>query len=371
MNRTNQMLFTSIVCIAVLALSGCGDSKQVTEVKALPFSYDSRYVQDPNMTVGQVLDTRKICDSVNWSVQQTDRNQTFVEYDCIYKGISNSSFIEKEKALGRQAGLVSVNDVYQWTFGPSGHPDLSYVGVIMHYKDGHSNPLKDSVQNIDDLAIMRMAVKNKVTNFDQAFSTYTGLPVPVKPAAPITDTTYANTLTALYPGKSAKDAARSAYWWRNALVQFYSIDSLGYPRVINGSHFKKVLFPVNPKDVQFAIKADPDNRVSKSLHLSPNKLICVDELCYDKKGYVVGLAPASIQAKETSPRPSEPAQQTPTASTADDPAISAEDDSGWPADTPCIAKKRKAFIKEAESKHYASNVSIYQAQEWAAECKAQ
>ena len=251
MKRINYALLAFATFVAIFTLAGCGDNKQVAEVKALAFSYPNRFAQDPNLTVDQALDTRNVCDSVKWVVKQTDRNQTFVEYTCDYKGVADSGFIERDKS-----DVASAGDVYQWTYGTDGEPELSYVGVVLHYKNGTSKDFK-----YDATSIMRVAADNKAANFDDAWSVLRGQPIPIKPALPFTDTTYGNTLTALYPGQSAMKAAAYAYMWKGAPTSFYifGIDALGYPAVEDSAEAKALVFPVNPADVQIATKVDPSS----------------------------------------------------------------------------------------------------------------
>lgn len=365
MKHANVVL-ACLTCAAMLALAGCGESKQVAEVKALAFSYPDSGADDPNLTVDQALDTRKLCDSVKWSTKTTDRNQVFVEYDCNYKGIADSGFIQRDKS-----DVASAGDIYQWTYGPDGQPALSAVAFVIRYTNGTSKNFK-----LDPTSIMRVAADNKATNFDQAFSVLMDLPVPIKPASPFTDSTYGNTLTALYPGQSAMKAAALAFLWRGASKSFYiyGIDSLGYPAVEDTAEAKRVVFPVNPADVQYATKVDPASipgfGANPPPQLMPNKLFCLNAFCYDNAGKLVGRAPASVLAKETAQGGSgqQGAEGTPAA--ADAVAPGADDDS-WPADTPCTTKLRTAYIKDADARGIDDTVSLGQAKEWASDCKAQ
>ena len=363
MKRIKYALLTFVTFAATLALAGCGDNKQVAEVKALAFSYPNRFAQDPNLTVDQALDTRNLCDSVKWLVKQTDRNQTFVEYTCDYKGVANSGFIERDKS-----DVDSAGDVYQWTYGTDGEPELNYVGVVLHYKNGTSKDFK-----YDATSIMRVAADNKATNFDQAWSVLRGQPIPIKPASPLTDTTYGNTLTALYPGQSAMKAAAYAYMWRGAPSSFYifGIDALGYPAVEDSAEARALVFPVNPADVQIAMKVDPSSisafGANPPSQLQSNKLFCLNEMCYDNTGKLVGRAPASVLAQESA---SNGSTQTAAAAPIADPTPPTGGGDNWPAMTPCIQKLDDAFVKDTQAKGIDATVNIEQMQEWAATCKA-
>jgi hypothetical protein len=360
--RINFALITFATFASILTLAGCGDDKQIAEVKALAFSYPNSYVRDPNLTVDQALDTRKLCGSVKWSVDQTDRNQTFVEYKCDYKDVSDSGFIEHDKS-----DVTSAGDVYQWTYGTDGQPELSYVGLVLHYKNGSSKDFK-----LDATSIMRVAVDNNATNFDQAWSVLRNLPIPIKPASPLTDTTYGNTLAALYPDHSALEAAKLAYLWKGVPVTIFGIDKLGYPLVAAYPEQFKQLFPVNPADVQIARSDTPSPQAAKEIieqsHLSPDKLLCLSDLCFNSNAQAVGGAPTSILAQETASDGSK--QQASAAVPAADPVISAAGDDGWPKMTPCIQKLDDAFVKDAQAKGIDPSVNMEQMQEWAATCKA-
>lgn len=363
MKRINYALLAFVTFAAMLALTGCGDGKQVAEVKTLPFSYPNSYVQDPNLTVGQALDTRNVCDSVNWTVKQTDRNQTFVEYDCQYKGISDSTFIARDKS-----NVTSAGDVYQWTYGTDGQPELSSVSFVIHHGDG-----PDSTFKLDPTLIMRMAADNKVSNFDEAFSKLEGLSIPRKPAKSISDTTYGNKLTELYPDEPPVKAAADAIYWKGAPnVQVGNFDKLGYPLVINTDN--RFLFPVDPDDVQVAVKVDPADidRTAVSMPQTPDKLFCVNQACYDSFNglhFFVGSAPASVVARETTPASAAVAAAPASASTAD-PALPTGSDADWPAMTPCIQKLDDAYVKAAQAQNTDETVSIDQMKEWASTCKA-
>lgn len=304
-----KTLLSIVAVAAVITLTGCASDKHITEVKALPFSYPINEFQnpilrvpDPNLTVDQALDYRKVCDSVKWKVDQTEQHQYFVEYRCDYKGVKDSAFAERDKA-----DIVSEGDVYQWTFGSDGHPALNYAGFVIRFKGGSIKDFK-----MDTVRVMEMASNNKVTNADEAFSYLTNSRIPVKPASPFTDTTYGNTLAAFYPGHNAVEAARLAYLWKRLpLAVDDHVDALGYPALNAGRQPAGWLeenadrvFPVNPADVQFVrrnVGADmPDYipNLIKEIPLLPSKLFCTDALCYDSDGKVVGRAPASIQAQE-------------------------------------------------------------------------
>lgn len=192
MKALRTAIFASLM-LGFLLIAGCGDNKQIAEVKGLPFSYPSDNVQDPNMTVDQALDYRKICDSVKWKVDQTEQHQTFVQYTCTYKGIQDSAFIANAKAQHPTNSLIdSAGDVYQWTYGADGKPQLSYVALHYHFTNGNEEDLtrSDSINGtyVDGAlwmtVLMEMAVSNKAEDFDQFLSELYGVPIPPKPEAP-------------------------------------------------------------------------------------------------------------------------------------------------------------------------------------------
>jgi hypothetical protein len=271
----------------MVALTGCGDSKQVTEVKALPFG-------DANMTVDQALDTRKICDSVDWEVKQDDRNQTYVEYTCKYKDLSDSAFLARDKTTNAE----SAADVYQWTYGPNGEPTLTAAGFVTRYTNGSVKDFK-----VNSTAVMQLAVNNKVSSFDEAWSTFFNTPIPKKPAKDITDITYGNKLSELYPNETPLKAATLAYIWRNASsLSAFGLDSLGYLMLEDSDRASAVAFPVDPVDVQIAWKMDPSAvKVDPEVpgDLQGNKLFCLNSRCYDHGGRFVGKTTQDVLTKET------------------------------------------------------------------------
>lgn len=430
-----KTLLSIVAVAAVITLTGCAPDKHITEVKALPFSYPINEFQnpilrvpDPNLTVDQALDYRKVCDSVKWKVDQTEQHQNFVEYRCDYKGVKDSAFAERDKA-----DIVSEGDVYQWTFGSDGHPALNYAGFVIRFKGGSIKDFK-----MDTVRVMEMASNNKVTNADEAFSYLTNSRIPVKPASPFTDTTYGNTLTAYYPGHTALDAAKLAYQWNRVPVSVSDVDELGYPVVIIGEDNFKQLFPVNPADVQLAKNIDPFSNnqfdILKEIQLSPNKLFCLGFICYNSNAQPVGRAPAPVQALEIAssgwvqvsatnpasqpgkeaagvpdtvaaamantatsppaPQVAQAAQPTPAAPVTPQVVNSAVaaltgasqpqgqpvanttvhsgdvGPDGWPKMTPCIQKLQDKFTADQQKQNADTSSSLEQMQEWADVCKS-
>ncbi|MEW9623208.1 hypothetical protein [Rhodanobacter geophilus] len=317
-----KKLFIVSGLLGLLALTGCAPDKHIAEVKALPFSYPSENVQDPNMTVDQALDYRNVCDSVKWKIDETEQHQTFVQYDCTYKGVKDSMFIARDITNSPSNNpAVAVGETYQWIFGSDGKPSLTYIALHYRYANGNSKDVSrlnlGGGAYIDGApwytAVMQMAVENKVADYDHVLSHLYGWRIPVKPAKPFTDTTYGNTLTAYYPGHNAAQAASLAYQWKRAPIEgVFSIGVAGYPIVSINDRFVDQLFPVNPADVQFAKKIDTsytdtavDNLSSNNpyeiirlLQLAPNKLFCLSNRCYDRNAQTVGRAPESVLAQE-------------------------------------------------------------------------
>ena len=296
--RTKHAICAFVTCAVMVALAGCGDSKQITEVKALPFG-------DANMTVAQALDNREVCDP-KWKTSQDDHNRTVVEYDCNYKGINDSMFAKNGM------DVASAGDTWQWTYGPDGTPSLTGVGLVIQHKDGTA-----TTTNYGDImveALSKLIVDNKITNFDQAYSWLTNTRIPVlrpkestKSISAIPDTTYGNKLAPFFPDQPPQDAAIHAYLQKGMpeSVGTYGIDSLGYLTLKDIPEARATLYPVNPADVQIALKVNPyttneSGIGTAALQLQDNKLVCLNELCYDANGHLVGMAPSEVVAKETS-----------------------------------------------------------------------
>lgn len=402
----------------MVALTGCGDSKQITEVKALPFG-------DANMTVDQALDNREVCDP-KWTTSQDDHNRTVVEYDCNYKGIDDSLFVKNGSM-----DVVSAGDDWQWTYGPDGTPSLTGVGLVIHHKDGTATTTNYGALMVEGLS--KLVVDNKVTNFDQAYSwlTNTGIPGPpeaTKSVSPIPDMTYGNKLAPFFPDQPAKDAVTHAYLQKGlsaSSMSPYGIDSLGYLQLVDTPEARAAAYPVDPSDVQFALTMKPPTATGVGIGaphgLSDNKLICLSVVCYNLSGRLVGKAPPEVVAKEVGGATidgygdiqpvaqTQPAAQTqqpeqapsqatmqqavlqdanaqPTtlgqlvaqATRPNTPASASTADSDlptgagndWPTDTPCITKLRNAYVKDADAKGLDDSVSMDQANEWASTCKA-
>ena len=187
MKRINYALLAFVTFAATLALAGCGDDKQVAEVKAMAFA-------DTNMTVDNALDTRKICDSVKWSVFQDDRKQTTVQYDCNYKGVDDSAFLQ-----GELPKAVSAGDVWQWTYGADGTPSLTGVSMVVRHDDGSVHEVISGAGA--GMVLSKLISSNTVEDYDHAFSIVSGRPIPLKyqePSSPIPGSTYGNKLAQFY-----------------------------------------------------------------------------------------------------------------------------------------------------------------------------
>ena len=165
MKHTKHAICAFVTCAAMVALAGCGDSKQVTEVKAMAFA-------DTNMTVDNALDTRKICDSVKWSVFQDDRKQTTVQYDCNYKGVDDSAFLQ-----GESPKAVTAGDVWQWTYDASGSPTLTGVSMVVRHDDGSTHEVISG--GLAGQMLSKLIVDNTVEDYDHAFSIVSGRPIPL------------------------------------------------------------------------------------------------------------------------------------------------------------------------------------------------
>jgi len=177
MKRSTVSLRALAVLTAIVGLAGCGD-KRIAEVKALPFSYPSDNVQDPNMTVDQALDYRKLCASVKWKVDETEQHQTFVQYTCTYKGVKNSAFIAKSK--WQQPASIpadSAGDVYQWIYGADGKPTPSYVAMHYQYANGTANDTYTGSTS-QATALMKEAVNNTAEDYDHLLSDLGGGSIP-------------------------------------------------------------------------------------------------------------------------------------------------------------------------------------------------
>ncbi len=403
--RTKHAICVFLTCAVFVALTGCGDNNQVSEVMVLPFG-------DANMTVDQALDNRVICDP-KWTTSQDDHSRTVVEYDCNYKGVDDSLFVKNGGM-----DVVSAGDDWQWTYGPDGTPSLTGVGLVIHHKDGTATTTNYGSLMVEGLS--KLVVDNKVKNFDQAYSWLTNTRIPgppeaTKSASPIPDTTYGNKLTPFFPGQPPLDAVTHAYLQKGlpaSSISPYGIDSLGYLQLVDSTEGRKAAYPVDPSDVQFALTMKPPTATGVGIGaphgLSDNKLICLSSVCYNLSGRLVGTAPPAVVAKEVGgatidgygdiqpvpqsqqavQAPSQQAMQqavqrdttspaslsaqavAPASASTADPDLPTGAGNDWPTDTPCITKLRNAYVKDADANGRDDSVSMDQANEWASTCKA-
>lgn len=406
MKRTKHAICAFVTCVVMVALTGCGDSSQVKEVKALPFG-------DANMTVDQALDNRQVCDP-KWTTSQDDHNRTVVEYDCNYKGIDDSLFVKNGGM-----DVVSAGDTWQWTYGPDGTPSLTGVGLVIHHKDGTAATTNYGAIMVE--ALSKLIVDNKVTNFDQAYSWLTNTRIPGPPEATksisaIPDTSYGNKLAQFFPGQPLLDAVTHAYLQKGfpeSSISPYGIDSLGYLQLVDTPEARAAAYPVDPSDVQFALTMKPPTATGVGIGaphgLQDNKLICLSGVCYNLSGRLVGKAPPEVVAKEVGgatidgygdiqpaaqtqqpvQAPSQPAKQqaappaslgqalaqaqgtqsnAPTsASTTDSDLPTGSQD--WPASTPCIKKLEDAYRKDRQAHGLDDTISMDQDNDFASTCK--
>jgi len=394
--RTKHAICAFVTCAALVALTGCGDSKQVAEVKALPFD-------NANLTVDQALDTRKICDSVKWSVLQDDRNQTYVQYECNYKGVADSAFLQ-----GESPKAISAGDIWQWTYGPDGTPSLTGVSLVVRHDDGSVHEVLSG--GLAGSSLSKLIVDNTVEDYDHIFASVAGRRIPLKyqePSSPIPDSTYGNKLAQFYKGLSSGDAAAFAYRWKKVNVQPAGNDSLGYLELNNEIANPADLYPVDPADVQLQFPLFQGNAEHPSEHLSyqprdlvQNKLYCMGDYCFDFADDLVGRAPSEVLAKESGyvtdgygkvmpvAQPQQATQQEANAqqtavtgqavaqaaqpnapassATADPLPVGSED---WPTSTPCIKKLEDAYRKDRQAHGLDDTISMDQDNDFDNTCK--
>jgi hypothetical protein len=388
--RINHALFAAAAISVVLALSACGDNKQVSEVKAMPFA-------NSNMTVENALDTRKICDAVKWSVAQDDRNQTVVQYDCEWKGVEDSAFLD-----GESPKATSAADVWQWTFGADSQPTLTGMSIVVRHEDGSVHEIMSG--GLAGQVMAGLITANRVEDYDHAFSIIASRRIPLKyqePSSPIPDSTYGNKLAQFYHGLSSGDAAAFAYRRKNVNVGSIGTDSQGYPQLGGEVANPADLYPVDPADVQLEFPLFNGNaqHPSAPLNYQPrdldkNKLYCMGDYCFDSNNSLVGKTPPEVLAEEKNyvtdgyghvtpvaqmqqsmQAPSQQAMQqavqqdTATQASAANPLPTGSSDSDWPAMTPCLQKLEDAARKQADAQGLDNSISIDTAKEMANTCK--
>lgn len=401
MKHTKHAICAFVTCAAMVALAGCGESKQISEVKAMPFA-------DTNMTVDSALDTRKICDSVKWTSAQDERNQTVVQYDCEYKGVKDSAFLQ-----GGNPKATSAAEIWQWTYGADGSPSLTGVSLVVRHEDGSTHEVMGG--GLAGQVLEGLIAKNTVENYDQAFSIIAGRRIPLKyrePSSPIPDSTYGNKLAPFYQGLSSGDAAAFAYRQKNVHLTPIGTDSLGYLQLDGEAAKPSDLYPVDPADVQIQFPLFHGNAEHPSEHLNyqprdlvRNKLYCMGDYCFNYDDNLVGRAPPEVLAKESgyvtdgygkvmpvaqpqqaTQAPSQEAMQqatqqdTTAPATASAPAVApasastADSDlptgtQDWPASTPCIKKLEDAYRKDRQAHGLDDTISMDQDNDFASTCK--
>lgn len=165
MKRSTVFPIAFAMLVATLTLMGC-TNKRIAEVKALPFSYPSDLFQDPNMTVDQALDYRHVCDSVKWTIDQTEQHQNFVQYECIYKGFTPAKESIAQVAKIPGAGYRNqIGDIYQWVYGADGQPTLTYVAIRSYYSNGTTKDRSYSGYDNTVSSFMQLAVQNRAQNY--------------------------------------------------------------------------------------------------------------------------------------------------------------------------------------------------------------
>lgn len=261
---------------------------------------------------------------------------------------------------------------------------------LLHTASGVPRPAQD----IDFVLLLAAQRQTKI---------YIKVPEPVPPppeatksASPIPDTTYGNKLAQFFPGQQPRDAAMHAYVQKGIAqsVHMQRIDSLSYLELEDSSEARAAVYPVDPADVQIALKVDPytihNEGIGPPSELQDNKLVCLNEACYNKNGHLVGKAPPEVVAKETGGATVDqfgrvlpnaqvqqsvqavqaPSQQAMQQAVQQDTGLPTGSDDDWPSMTPCIKKLDDAYVKAAQAQNKDETVSIDQMKEWASTCKA-
>ncbi len=86
--------------ISVAALVGCGDVDVVKDS-----IIDSR-----DMTISQLLDNRKICESYNWDEFEDENDRIVIKYSCVFKNSSDPMKIQREEFLQNTKGKIAFID---------------------------------------------------------------------------------------------------------------------------------------------------------------------------------------------------------------------------------------------------------------------
>lgn len=73
-----------VASLITFALSGCFEENIIETVKGLTFS-----TIDPTLTLGNALDTRKMCKEVKWWLATDDRKREVVNYSCDLSGVTD------------------------------------------------------------------------------------------------------------------------------------------------------------------------------------------------------------------------------------------------------------------------------------------
>lgn len=98
----NSITKVTVAVVTLLSLTACGGS-DIDVIKSVPFAADQ------NLTTGQALDNRPMCDEITWTDLGTDDyDRPIVEYRCSLKGAP--------EYFAAKTDVVKVEEVFQWTF---------------------------------------------------------------------------------------------------------------------------------------------------------------------------------------------------------------------------------------------------------------
>ncbi|MEX6315003.1 hypothetical protein AB6G19_16165 [Providencia manganoxydans] len=127
-----------IVILAVLWLSACGESQNITQLKAHIFHFDD------SIKLGNALDSRKMCSNTDWVEMIDNRHREVVVYTCeltkfdsFYREFIDKDINNIDAAVQNNKDIIKAREaaIEQVTLSGNAMDTLAKKGILQAYND--------------------------------------------------------------------------------------------------------------------------------------------------------------------------------------------------------------------------------------------
>ncbi len=127
----------TVIC-AALWLSACGDSQNITQLKAHIFRFDD------SIKLGNALDSRKMCSDTNWVEATDNRHREVIVYTCeltkfesFYREFIDKDINDIDAAVQHNKDIIKAREtaIEQVTLAGKAMDALAKKGILQAYND--------------------------------------------------------------------------------------------------------------------------------------------------------------------------------------------------------------------------------------------